>query len=95
MSKLYDRINDFCCLSAIRNKELFKDTDYKDVYELVDDLSILKKQLEAIEIIKEKQVDIMWFKCCSSSKDYNNSVPSYKHITQEEFDILNKAFGNE
>ena len=47
--------------------------------------------LKALEIIKEKIDDIGWFKCCSSLEDYNGSVPSRKHLTQEEYDLLKKV----
>lgn len=43
---------------------------------------------KVLEIIKEKVSDINWFKCCSSLGRYNASVPSYKQLTQEEYEIL-------
>lgn len=91
MSELYDRINNFCCLSAIRNRELFKDTDYKTVYDLVDDLSILRKQLEALEIIKEKKVDIPWLSMCKSRNEYNCIKIDKLHLTEEEYNLLKEV----
>ena len=53
--------------------------------------NIVATKLQALEIIKEKISDINWFRCCDSLEDYNGSVPSYKHLTQEEYEILRKV----
>jgi hypothetical protein len=49
------------------------------------------KKLKALDIIKKKVSDINWFKCCNSLEDYNGSVPSYKQLTQKEYDLLKEV----
>lgn len=52
-------------------------------------------KLKALDIIKEKVSDMKWLKYCSSLEQYNEGVPSYEQLTQEEFDILKEALSNE
>jgi len=90
----YEKLDNTLCLNcqSIKfNIDKEENIDCKDVYEMLKCLEIVKKRLEALEIIKEKQIDTNWFKCCNSSKDYNNSVPSYKQITREEYGLLREA----
>ncbi len=65
------------------------------------DLQRLKKLEKAIEIIKEKQINIVMF-CMfhRSLSDYNDWLDRTNHqnkfkLNQEEFDLLNKVFKNE
>lgn len=59
------------------------------------------KQEKALEIIKEKNVDIFELKCCSIAETYNNCI-SFKigfvknyELTKEEFEILKEVLENE
>ena len=49
------------------------------------DLLIYKK---ALEIIKEKDVDITSFRCSSSLENYNLKENGFIPLTQEEYDLL-------
>lgn len=65
---------------------------------LIDESKVLKiiKSLKALEIIKEKKVNIFTFyKCCSwhNASNYNDSVgcPVNCELTQEEYDLLKEV----
>lgn len=52
----------------------------------------IEKPLKALEIIKEKQVDIHWLKGCKSLEEYNDCVnPWEEPLTQEEYDLLKEV----
>lgn len=55
-----------------------------------------QKELKALEIIKEKECDIRWFKYCIKEnlkvETYNNGLPEYyEKLTQEEFNLLKEV----
>lgn len=55
-----------------------------------------EKEHKALEIIKEKECDIRWFKYCikvnSEVETYNNGLPEYyEKLTQEEFNLLKEV----
>lgn len=83
---------------------LFQSCNYGLDYtydDAVNDKNIILKHLKALEIIKEKRVDLKVFYEVlgfEGNADLYNKyfhLQSYRHLTQDEFDILNKAFGNE
>lgn len=49
------------------------------------------KVLMAFDILKKKEVDFNWIRCCRSLEEYNQSVPSYKQLNQEEFDSIKEV----
>lgn len=51
---------------------------------------LLKPKVEALKIIKEKEVDIWALKYCSSLKQYNCKEDGRATLTQEEYDLLRK-----
>lgn len=65
----------------------------------LDCLQVMEKSLKALEIIKEKRVDLLYLRCCiednQSVERYNeyirNKTMDYDHeqeITKEEFELL-------
>lgn len=52
-----------------------------------------RKQLKALEIIKEKRVDVDWLICATDTvKDYNDKIKYQKHfLNQEEYDLLKEV----
>lgn len=61
-----------------------------------EDFKQIRKELEALNIIKEKECDMRWFKYCikvnSEVETYNNGLPEYyEKLTQEEFNLLKEA----
>jgi hypothetical protein len=69
-----------------------------DLLVAIDESKVLKmvKSLKALEIIKEKKVNIFTFyKCCSwhNASNYNDSVgcPVNCELTQEEYDLLKEV----
>ena len=69
----------------------------------LDRLNIIEKDLEVLEIIKKKEVVIGLLKGILHSDlhthtaSYYNSyfVANYRHLTQEEFDLLKEWLSNE
>lgn len=56
------------------------------------DFDIIEKELKALEIIKNKDVDVEYFKIKKdkgSLEDYN--VRLYDELTQEEYDLLKEV----
>lgn len=70
---------------------------FEDDCKLVDKaLQKSEKEHKALEIIKEKECDMRWFKYCikvnSEVETYNNGLPEYyEKLTQEEFNLLIEA----
>ena len=63
-------------------EQLIKDTE---------EHKIIERELKALEIIIEKQVDIELFNRCKSCKEYNYSVGFSRFnrdLTEEEFNLL-------
>jgi hypothetical protein len=59
--------------------------------------NIVEKALKALEIIKEKQVDVAMILSCEDADDYNRWCDSgaswsNEHITQQEYAILKEVF---
>lgn len=58
--------------------------------EFVEEVEAVEKKLKALEIIKEKNVDIRWIEVCYTVKDYNKGRDEHLNyeLSQEEFNIL-------
>lgn len=50
-----------------------------------------EKKLKALEIIKEKEVQINRLNRSHSAKQYNLYLPKEMHLTQPEFDLLKEV----
>ena len=55
----------------------------------------IEKDLEVLEIIKEKQIDIFYINVCKNAESYNKYKTSIKKLTNDEFDKIKKAMGIE
>lgn len=51
----------------------------------------IKKELKALEIIKVKTVNVMYFKGSDTLEEYNNHHATWHKLTQEEFDLLEEV----
>ena len=50
------------------------------------------KELKALNIIIDKDVEISWFKHTTSVEEYNEwDMPSYKQLTKEEYTLLSEV----
>jgi len=47
------------------------------------------KKLKALEIIKEKRVNVRFLISCKTLKEYNDVISD--HLTQEEYDLLKEV----
>lgn len=75
-------------LSAVSNNEI--DTNCETI-------KTIEKSLKALEIIKEKRVDLCILTDCDNVNEYNkslgNSRPIEDRLTYEEFDTLKRYLG--
>lgn len=59
----------------------------------------IEKELKALEIIKEKQVDVEWFKRTNNSYSYNQGIlisgGSCGALTHEEYELLTEVLQND
>lgn len=51
----------------------------------------IKKQLKAIEIIKDKEVNVFIFLHSGDLETYNDMVEENRKLTQEEYDLLKEV----
>lgn len=51
----------------------------------------IEKDLEVLEIIKEKQVDIFYINVCKNAESYNKYKTSIKKLTNNEFYKIKKT----
>ena len=61
----------------------------KNAYD--DLLEIVEKALKALEIIKEKEVNVFIFLHSGDLETYNDMVEDNRKLTQEEYDLLKEA----
>lgn len=68
----------------------YQTTIHKDVLQI-------SKELKALEIIKEKRVNVWILTISKDVKIYNASIPNdfMKHLTKEEFDLLKEVLKDE
>ena len=48
-------------------------------------------KLKALEIIKNKWVNVLYFRGCSSLEEYNSHHASWYKLTQEEYELLKEV----
>ena len=65
------------------------DTDCKSMNEAIDCLETIEAALKALEIIKEKEVNVRFLISCKNLKEYNDVISD--HLTQEEYDLLREV----
>ena len=53
-----------------------------------DELKVIEKALKALEIIKEKRVDVFVVEKCKSVREYNEDLREEYRLTKREFDLL-------
>lgn len=79
-------MNDYyeMCENTLNN-----DDNYQK-YNLTSERAVIEKELKALKIIIDKNVNVAYLKVCSTLDLYNNAeLEVYeKQLTQEEFDLL-------
>ena len=71
------------CLSTDWSKKEINYDYNKEEYDAIE------KELKALEIIKEKKVNVKWLLNSYSCDDYNNWYDI--HLTEEEYDLLKEV----
>ena len=56
-----------------------------------DDYDTIEKSLKALEIIKEKKVNVFIFLHSGDLETYNDMVEDNRKLTQEEYDLLKEV----
>ena len=56
-----------------------------------DEKEIIRKELKALEIIKEKRVDIGWLIRSEKYSKYNLGVGSSQALKKQEYDLLKEV----
>lgn len=85
-------IDDIYCLINTKDNKFDVIDNYKiNNYGIIDNGT--KKKLKALEIIKEKQVNVGDFIRCKSIEDYNDycCYNEKEQLTQEEYDLLKEV----
>ena len=91
LAKIKDKLEIWDC-SEESNWEEYS-TGY---YECEEELNIIEKSLKALEIIKEKQVEVMGLiNSINLNFDYNKIFNLHPQLTQEEYELLKEVLGNE
>ena len=55
------------------------------------DLNIIEKELKALEIIRNKEVNVAWFTYVDNLEDYNKGKFIGSYLTQEEYGLLKEV----
>ena len=71
--------------------EVDGDIVFTGEYEEQESLNIIEKELKALEIIKNKGVDISLFKKYDDRNLYNYNYKSEYQLTQKEYDLLKEV----
>ena len=86
-------------LEALNELRLF--TSCQDGYGK-EKLDIIEKELKALEIIKQKMVDIIWIYACNNQIEYNDKMvkkwecrPTAYFLTKDEFNFLKEVLFGE
>ena len=68
-------------------------SDYHTFKDDLKDKEVIEKRLKALEIIKEKGVDIHFLGISKSPEEYmqHNVFNRYGYLTQEEYDLLKEV----
>ena len=59
-----------------------------------EDYSIIEKGLKTLEIIKNKQVNVLWLTTTLNVTEYNFGVNWSQHLTKEQYDFLREVLKN-
>ena len=57
----------------------------------IEETNIIEKELKALEIIKEKRVDIGWLIRSKNCSKYNLGVGESQALKKEEYDLLKEV----
>lgn len=61
------------------------------IYGSVQQYQIIEKSLKALEIIKEKEVNVFIFLHSGCLESYNDMVEVNRKLTEEEYDLLKEV----
>ena len=61
---------------------------------MIPNCEIIEKELKALEIIKNKKVDVLSLLCGCNFDDYNRPQEEKGKLTKEEYDLLKEVLNN-
>ena len=86
MSKELEALNRICEHLDLDDEYFYLKNGEKTDYE------IIKKSLKALEIIKEKEVNVGLLSRCANAERYNKGICyELRYLTQEEYDLLKEV----
>ena len=56
------------------------------------EIDIVEKELKALEIIRNKKINLEYLKCCETYEQYKMVCSYWNEITKEEYDLLKEYF---
>ena len=82
-------------LDALKYLKENKRRHWLDNDKSTESLDIIEKELKALEIIIEKNVEVKWLKIAATLEGYNMDKDNSDKLTREEYDLINEVFKNE
>ena len=88
-------------IKALENIKKERPQYFSTLYDLdmwKEDIETIEKELKVLEIIKNKNVNILEIKLCNNYEEYNCCASNFfdvEELTQEEFDLLKEVLENE
>ena len=80
-------------LEDLRN-HLKDDVGHINVFDKLN-LNLIEKELKAIDILKEKNIDIYWLKTSPNLSRYNLAVGTRQKLKKSEYEMLKEVFCND
>lgn len=78
-------------LNSLNEMVIHLNSKYGKTQEALEDFRNIEKELEALEIIKEKKVQVRWLLKDDFLEEYNDDVEKKYHLTLSEFTLLKEV----
>ena len=92
MSKVLEALDYIKCCGLYATRDERKRLQFVHIKEIrPEDLNVIEKELKALEIIKEKRVDIGWLIRSKNCSKYNLGVGESQALKKEEYDLLKEV----
>ena len=78
-------------LNSLNEMVIHLNSKYGKTQEALEDFRNIEKELEALEIIKEKKVQVRWLLKDDFLEEYNDDVEKKYRLTLSEFTLLKEV----
>ena len=69
----------------------YNDTDDIRGIDYENEVNVLEKSLKALEIIKNKKIDVVLFNDCPDLDEYNEWASDKSQLNKEQYDLLKEV----